>query len=565
MVFYAAGPSYFSSSHDSVPDDGTRSCPIDADHSKYCYGGGLYDYESGLAAHFANIVHAADQPLWRSCTQPCTQSQLGVVAELVDIKADGHILERIYDRISQWDNRILPSGHTLPGDYYHNEEVQAHSRTGPTPEEVPYAVLRYLPLIPRLQRLYCSRSTAEHMTWHATHQTEEGSNVIHLMPRRGDILTWYILILQKSRVIFGLAFAQIVLHHTNVRPCHRQRIHHAGGVDVDCERPNRLWNDVWMSTAGVMGCLVCMDDTRAFHLQHGRKACYFDCHRQFLPEQHLYRRNKKAFTKNHVDNKVARPRLSEDQILDWVADINPAVQILLFLPEGYGAEDERVCEWIKGLLFPDAYSSNLARCVETMELRMHGIKSHDCHVFMQKLILIAFREMLSEHVQSALIEVSLSFQSICSTTLDVHKLHELENTVAITLCNLEKIFPPVFFDSMEHLIVHLPCEARIGRQCNTCGCTHLKGVQSKLTMARRIDERTTMTQAFRSYFELYQHHHSGDPIIDQLVSTEFNDWFKQRDASTSRSQVRQTDDDNKDDDEDSFEDDDTDDDEYELT
>ncbi|KAL0456082.1 UNVERIFIED_CONTAM: hypothetical protein Slati_0947400 [Sesamum latifolium] len=94
------------------------------------------------------------------------------------------------------------------------------------------------------------------------------------------------------------------------------------------------------STAGVMGCLVCMDDTRAFHLQHGRKACYFDCHRQFLPEQHLYRRNKKAFTKNHVDNKVARPRLSEDQILDWVADINPAVQILLFLPEGYGTDQK---------------------------------------------------------------------------------------------------------------------------------------------------------------------------------------------------------------------------------
>ncbi|KAL0370607.1 UNVERIFIED_CONTAM: hypothetical protein Sangu_0378800 [Sesamum angustifolium] len=33
------------------------------------------------------------------------------------------------------------------------------------------------------------------------------------------------------------------------------------------------------STAGVMGCPVCIDDTRACHLQHGRKACYFDCHR----------------------------------------------------------------------------------------------------------------------------------------------------------------------------------------------------------------------------------------------------------------------------------------------
>ncbi|KAL0352219.1 UNVERIFIED_CONTAM: hypothetical protein Scaly_1610600 [Sesamum calycinum] len=35
------------------------------------------------------------------------------------------------------------------------------------------------------------------------------------------------------------------------------------------------------STAGIMGCPICMDDTSAFYLQHGRKACYFDCHRRF--------------------------------------------------------------------------------------------------------------------------------------------------------------------------------------------------------------------------------------------------------------------------------------------
>ncbi|KAL0318277.1 UNVERIFIED_CONTAM: hypothetical protein Scaly_2847800 [Sesamum calycinum] len=66
------------------------------------------------------------------------------------------------------------------------------------------------------------------------------------------------------------------------------------------------------STARVMGCQVCMDDTRAFHMQHGRKACYFDCHRQLLLTHHSYRRNKKAFTKNHVENKVARPTLTGD-------------------------------------------------------------------------------------------------------------------------------------------------------------------------------------------------------------------------------------------------------------
>ncbi|KAK4394335.1 hypothetical protein Sango_1904300 [Sesamum angolense] len=81
---------------------------------------------------------------------------------------------------------------------------------------------------------------------------------------------------------------------------------------------------------------------------------------------------------------------------------------------------------------------------------------------MRKLIPIAFLEMLPEHVWSVLTEVSLLFQSICSTMLDVHKLHELENSVAIIMCNLEKIFPPAFFNSMENLIVHLPYETRIG-------------------------------------------------------------------------------------------------------
>ncbi|KAL0440684.1 UNVERIFIED_CONTAM: hypothetical protein Sradi_0007300 [Sesamum radiatum] len=38
-----------------------------------------------------------------------------------------------------------------------------------------YAALSYLLLNARLQRLYSSRAIAEHMMWHATHQTEEGS------------------------------------------------------------------------------------------------------------------------------------------------------------------------------------------------------------------------------------------------------------------------------------------------------------------------------------------------------------------------------------------------------
>ncbi|KAL0401696.1 UNVERIFIED_CONTAM: hypothetical protein Slati_4199500 [Sesamum latifolium] len=122
----------------------------------------------------------------------------------------------------------------------------------------------------------------------------------------------------------------------------------------------------------------------------------------------------------------------------------------------------RICEWITRLKFLDGYAFDLARCVDMKELRLHGMKSHDFHVFMQKLILIAFCEMLPESVWSALTDVSLLFQIICSTTLDVVKVQELEDKVATILYNLEKIFSPSFFDSMEHLIVHLPYEAHVG-------------------------------------------------------------------------------------------------------
>ncbi|KAL0355360.1 UNVERIFIED_CONTAM: hypothetical protein Sradi_3982900 [Sesamum radiatum] len=91
------------------------------------------------------------------------------------------------------------------------------------------------------------------------------------------------------------------------------------------------------SSAGVIGCLVCMEDTRAFYLQNGRKTCYFDCHGQFLPPDHPCRRNKKAFTKNQVERKVACPLMGE-QIRNWVEDFSPAVEVPLSLPDGYGIE-----------------------------------------------------------------------------------------------------------------------------------------------------------------------------------------------------------------------------------
>ena len=120
-----------------------------------------------------------------------------------------------------------------------------------------------------------------------------------------------------------------------------------------------------------------------------------------------------------------------------------------------------LCIWVQNLRFPDGYASNIARCVDMRKHKLFGMKSHDCHVFMQRLIPIAFREMLPSAVWQALTELSLFFKELTSTVLKTEAMLRLESEIPIIICKLERIFPPSFFDSMEHLPTHLAYEARV--------------------------------------------------------------------------------------------------------
>ena len=51
----------------------------------------------------------------------------------------------------------------------------------------------------------------------------------------------------------------------------------------------------------------------------------------------------------------------------------------------------KLFDWIKQLKFPDGYASNLGQCVDINRLKMFGMKSYDCYIFMQHLLQIAFR------------------------------------------------------------------------------------------------------------------------------------------------------------------------------
>jgi len=121
-----------------------------------------------------------------------------------------------------------------------------------------------------------------------------------------------------------------------------------------------------------------------------------------------------------------------------------------------------LCKFLHGVKMPDGYASNIKRCVDVSRCKISGLKTHDCHVIFQKLLPIAVRNILPEEVIIPLIQLSRFFNAICSKELTIEELEKLTVSIRETLCRLEMVFPPAFFDIMMHLPVHLAEEAKLG-------------------------------------------------------------------------------------------------------
>ena len=67
------------------------------------------------------------------------------------------------------------------------------------------------------------------------------------------------------------------------------------------------------------------------------------------------------------------------------------------------ASKQEFFEWIiHSVKFPDGYASNLRNCVDRREGKFSGLKSHDCHVMMQRLFPFCFAGLLPQNVHEAI-------------------------------------------------------------------------------------------------------------------------------------------------------------------
>ncbi|XP_074560392.1 uncharacterized protein LOC141816527, partial [Curcuma longa] len=608
------------------------------------------------AKKFFDLLKDADEPLWNGCKN---HTKLSAMTQLLNLKSEYNLPEACYDRLMSTIKSMLPESNNLPSNLYktkkqlsnlglgykkidacvnncilYYEEYKDYKecpicfhpryklRKPGVRKVVPFHVLRYLPLIPRLKRLYASTYTCEHMTWHVKNQCVDGK-MAH--PSHGEawkhfdrtyssfasdprnvrlglctdgfspfghqstpyscwpvIITVYNLppwmCMQKPFMFLNMVIPGPKSPGKNIdvflRPLidELRELWTTGVKTYDvCSKQNfqmkaaLLWTisdfpayamlSGW-STHGRLACPYCMEHTKSFQLQCGRKASWFDSHRQFLPSDHPFRRQAYKFLKGKVEKDSPPLRLSGEDIYqivnrlphvtfgkppsttqpidgfgkthNWVkrsifwelpywqtnlirhnldvmhieknvfdnvfntimdvkdktkdnAKARKDLEQLCSRPELHLIEHtngkvykpkapytlsklqmKEICCWTKSLKLPDGYSSNISRCVNVSECKFIGMKSHDCHVFMQKLLPIAFRDLLPKSIWEALTELSIYFRDICVTVLRVEHMEQIGLNIIEILCKLERIFPPAFFDSMEHMTIHLAYEAKVG-------------------------------------------------------------------------------------------------------
>jgi len=70
----------------------------------------------------------------------------------------------------------------------------------------------------------------------------------------------------------------------------------------------------------------------------------------------------------------------------------------LHLRQKYTTTGVPIAEESVFLCFLDEHASNISRLVNLEDCRLYGMKNHDCHIFIQTLIPLAYHDLLSKGI-----------------------------------------------------------------------------------------------------------------------------------------------------------------------
>nr|GEY65176.1 hypothetical protein [Tanacetum cinerariifolium] len=158
----------------------------------------------------------------------------------------------------------------------------------------------------------------------------------------------------------------------------------------------------------------------------------------------------------------ARPDLEDNKIRPklWLNDNGNGKFLKPHPKYSFKPQDKtKFCQYIKRVKLPDGFGSYWKHKVNDDNSNITNMKSHDCHIMMQRLLPYEVKRYLPKEVATPIIELCYFFKQICASNLTTLDMLKAKDQIINILCSLKKISPPAFFDIMVHLVIHLPDEA----------------------------------------------------------------------------------------------------------
>jgi len=128
---------------------------------------------------------------------------------------------------------------------------------------------------------------------------------------------------------------------------------------------------------------------------------------------------------------------------------------------------------LKDTKFPDGYASNIQRCLTADAMKWQGLKTHDCHILLQRIIPAGVRGLLDDDIYQTIAEFGNFFRELCSQRLNKDLLARMKTEIPIILCKLEKISPLLFLMLWFTLLSICLMRPSFEDLCNLVGCTQL--------------------------------------------------------------------------------------------
>jgi hypothetical protein len=77
-------------------------------------------------------------------------------------------------------------------------------------------------------------------------------------------------------------------------------------------------------------------------------------------------------------------------------------------------ERKYVFRWLKTLKFSDRYAANIKRAVNVGTDKLNGLKSHDYHIFIERLMSVMFRGYFKADLWKMFAELDYFYRQICA-------------------------------------------------------------------------------------------------------------------------------------------------------